>query len=153
MAGQLNHEDMVRQVPECFYRVSVKALICDEENRFLLVKEDNDFWELPGGGLDFGESPLEGLKREIWEEMKLKTTHISAQPSYFFTVKNHNNVFIANAMYETLLESFDFQPTNECKEIRFFSPKEVLKEVNVYPNVCAFAKLFQKEPSINSSNL
>lgn len=74
---------MASQIPECFYRVSVKALICDNQNRFLLVREDNGFWELPGGGLDFGESPIEGLKREIWEEMKLNTSYISAQPSYF----------------------------------------------------------------------
>ncbi|WP_339922361.1 NUDIX domain-containing protein [uncultured Cyclobacterium sp.] len=137
---------MEKQVPECFYRLSVKALIRDEENRFLLVREDNGFWELPGGGLDFGEFPLDGLKREIWEEMELKTNHISTQPAYFFTVKNHNNVFIANAMYETRLESFDFVSTNECKEIRFFSPDEVFAEKCVYPNVIAFAELYQKEP-------
>ncbi|GAB2988646.1 hypothetical protein GCM10027284_01510 [Cyclobacterium sediminis] len=137
---------MVSQIPECFYRVSVKALIRDKKNRFLLVREDNGFWELPGGGLDFGESPIEGLKREIWEEMKLSTSYISTQPLYFFTIKNHNNIFIANAMYEVQLESLAFQPTSECMEIRFFSPLEVYKELKVFPNVLAFAKIFEKEP-------
>ena len=133
-------------VPDSFYRVSVKALIRDKTNRFLLVREDNGFWELPGGGLDFGESPAEGIKREIWEEMKLKTTFISPQPCYFFTIKNHKDVFIANVIYEVGLASFDFQVTKECEEIRFFSPEEVYLEPKVYPNVSAFAKLFQNEP-------
>lgn len=144
---------MASQIPECFYRVSVKALICDNQNRFLLVREDNGFWELPGGGLDFGESPIEGLKREIWEEMKLNTTYISAQPSYFFTIKNHNNIYIANAMYEVQLESLDFQPTSECMEIGFFSSPEVYKELKVFPNVLAFAKLFEKESLDRSSKI
>jgi ADP-ribose pyrophosphatase YjhB (NUDIX family) len=142
---------MTNQIPECFYRVSVKALICDKQNRFLLVKEDNGFWELPGGGLDFGEAPKDGLKREIWEEMKLNTTHISAQPLYFFTIKNHNNIFIANVMYEVRLESLDFQPTPECMEVRFFSTTEIFKEKRVFPNVLAFAKIFEKEPSKSSN--
>jgi 8-oxo-dGTP diphosphatase len=43
-------------IPECFYRVSVKALILDDKKRFLLIREGNGFWSLPGGGLDFGEN-------------------------------------------------------------------------------------------------
>lgn len=57
---------------DCFYRISVKALILDSEKRFLLVREDNGFWELPGGGLDHGEEPHACLKRELFEEMGLK---------------------------------------------------------------------------------
>lgn len=60
---------MNQQIPNCFYRISIKALILDEEKRFLLVKEDNGLWELPGGGLDFKENPQEGIKREMKEEM------------------------------------------------------------------------------------
>lgn len=60
---------MKNHIPSCFYRVSIKALILDTDGRFLLIKEDNGFWEFPGGGLDFGEEPADGLRREIHEEM------------------------------------------------------------------------------------
>lgn len=133
-------------VPECFYRISVKALILDDQNRFLLVKEDNGHWELPGGGLDFGESPQEGLKREIWEEMRLETSYVAPQPSYFFTTPNHNGVFIANVMYETRMVNLDFVPSAECVEIGFFTSGQVFEEKYLYPNVRVFAGIFSAKP-------
>ncbi len=39
----------MEQIPNCFYRVSAKALILDKEKRVLLEKEDNGSWELLGG--------------------------------------------------------------------------------------------------------
>jgi ADP-ribose pyrophosphatase YjhB (NUDIX family) len=131
-------------VPDCFYRISVKAIILNDTNKFMLVKEDNGLWELPGGGLDFGESPQEGLRREIWEEMGLNTSFIAHQPSYFFTCINHKGVHISNVVYETRLEHEHFTPSPECVEIRYFSPEEVLSEKNMYPNVVAFAKILDK---------
>ncbi|MBU1246192.1 MAG: NUDIX hydrolase, partial [Patescibacteria group bacterium] len=59
-------------IPNCFYRISIKALIVDDKKRFLLVKEDNGTWDLPGGGLDFGEDAKSCLKREIKEETGLE---------------------------------------------------------------------------------
>lgn len=58
-------------------QTSVGALIQDNKGAFLVVKRaDNDdfypgFWELPGGGVDYGELPQESLKREIQEECGL----------------------------------------------------------------------------------
>ena len=40
-------------IPDCFYRIAVKALILNEEGKFLLTKEDTGLWNIPGGGLDF----------------------------------------------------------------------------------------------------
>lgn len=135
---------MILAIPECFYRISVKAIILNEENKFMLVKEDNGLWELPGGGLDFGETPQEGLRREIWEEMTLKTTFIADQPTYFFTCINLKGVHISNVMYEVRLEHERFKPTPECVEIRYFSREEVFAEENMYPNVVAFAKIIKE---------
>lgn len=137
---------MALSIPACFYRISVKAIIRNDANKFMLVREDNGLWELPGGGLDFGESPQEGLQREIWEEMRLKTSYIADQPKYFFTCINHKGVHISNVMYETSLEHEQFTPTPECMEIGYFSPKEVLAKKNMYPNVVAFAKIVEKNP-------
>lgn len=58
------------EYPDAFYRVSVKAVIRDERGYVLCVTEtERDMWELPGGGLDHGESVHDGLRRELSEEI------------------------------------------------------------------------------------
>lgn len=60
----------MKRIPNNFYRVSIKALILNKaRTKFAAVLEDNGYWELPGGGLDWGESPETCLRREILEEM------------------------------------------------------------------------------------
>src|SRR3990167_4523495 len=50
------------------------AIILDEQGRILLTERsiDDDFfpgyWELPGGGIEYGETPQQSVKREIREE-------------------------------------------------------------------------------------
>lgn len=135
---------MFQPIPDCFYRVSVKALILDPNFKFLLVKEENGLWELPGGGLDFGENPHEGLKRELLEEMALEVKWISDYPHYFFPAVNPKGQYIVNAVYATEVVHLNFQPSPECQEIRFFHSEEVLEiRESMYPNVLEFAKLYK----------
>ena len=54
----------IKNMPDCHYRVSVKALIVDEHGRFMLCKDSSGKWELPGGGLDHGEEPKAGLNEK-----------------------------------------------------------------------------------------
>jgi 8-oxo-dGTP diphosphatase len=59
------------------FAIAVKAFIVDDKKRILLIKRElNDvhrpgIWEIPGGRLDSGEDPVEGLKRETKEETGL----------------------------------------------------------------------------------
>ena len=129
-------------IPACFYRVSVKALVLDKEDRFLLVQEENGKWELPGGGLDFGESPQEGLIREIWEEMSLRVTKVDLQPSYFFPCTNPHGQHIVNVVYKTELEHLQFKPSKECVALGFFNSKSALALENYYLNVRVFAGIY-----------
>ena len=62
--------------PNSFYRVSVKALIKDSDDRVLVLKEDQDTWSLPGGGLDHGEDPKLGIMRELKEELGIEHLRI-----------------------------------------------------------------------------
>ena len=130
-------------IPNCFYRVSIKALILDEtRTKFLLVQEKDGVWELPGGGLDHGEDIHEGLKREIQEEMGLVVTSVAEQPMYFFSSHTRSGQPIVNALYETTLENLYFTPTDECIAARFFSVEDARNE-NLLPNVATFIEQFR----------
>jgi len=48
------------------FSIGVFGIIFDVEGRVLLChRRDYDLWNLPGGGLETGEAPWEGLIREV----------------------------------------------------------------------------------------
>lgn len=135
-------------VPECFYRVSAKALILNEErDKFLIMQESNGQWDLPGGGLDWGTSPQEDVEREIVEELSLKVLSVSGKPSYFYTNPKPRKsdperfIWCAYVLYEVELENLDFTPSDECVAIRFVD-KENLPQENVHLQVSNLADVF-----------
>lgn len=75
-------------------RVRVAALIQDPTGKILLVqqqKKQSGYWLLPGGGIEFGESGEEALKRELNEELSLTVSQMdflflneSIDPNCFF---------------------------------------------------------------------
>lgn len=58
-------------------QVVAKAIILDDEGKFLLLTRSQShpkyagFYDLPGGGIEEGEEPGAGLRREISEETGL----------------------------------------------------------------------------------
>ena len=70
--GHIFYEDSPQR-HDYLFRVSLKAVIFNENNEVLIVKEsDRDWWDIPGGGMDHGESIKEALARELKEEVSLK---------------------------------------------------------------------------------
>ncbi len=52
------------------FRVTVMAVIFDEHKRILLAhRSDSDYWNLPGGKMEKGETPWSALEREVKEEV------------------------------------------------------------------------------------
>lgn len=52
------------------FRVSLKAVIRNDRGELLIVKEKGHRkWSLPGGGLDWGETYEQAMKRELYEEV------------------------------------------------------------------------------------
>lgn len=136
---------------QCFYRISIKGIVIDSEGRILLTKEDNDKWEMLGGGLDHGEDPLTCLKREIREETGLSLTKIYPGPKYFITSQRiDNSSYIANLIYRIELKNLDFRPSDECQELRFFSLEDMKREYNnLFPNVQSLYNMLSKEVGNN----
>lgn len=56
-------------------RRAARAVVLDPSDRVLLInasdpaaRHTGDWWEIPGGGIDHGESPEDAIVRELWEE-------------------------------------------------------------------------------------
>lgn len=133
---------------DSFYRVSVKALILDENKRVLLIQEKNKKWELPGGGLQFNEGVKEALVRELHEEMGVHLTTLDSRPSYVWTQKREKNeeeaYFCMFLAYKATVDSFSFSQSNECIDSRFFN-REEMAGVELHLNLKNFIDLFRPE--------
>lgn len=56
-------------------RVSIKGMLC-RDGKVLALKSGNGIWELPGGGMDFGENVEQAFKREMEEELGFKSVRL-----------------------------------------------------------------------------
>lgn len=55
------------------FTIGIFGIIFDEQKRVLLChRRDYDLWNLPGGTMENGESPWDGLKWEVKEETGLE---------------------------------------------------------------------------------
>lgn len=137
--------------PDCFHRVTIKALVV-KDGKILLIKESPEMsgkWEIPGGGLDFGEEIQEGLKREVEEEMGVKVKFIEERPMYVWTWRYENWrdmdwYYSLVVGYKVELESLDFKATESCEEIGWFS-KEELEGIELSWQANGLKKVFNPE--------
>jgi len=142
---------MPTEIPNNYYRVSMKALILDATGKkFAIVLEDNGWWELPGGGLDWGESPEACIRREIREEMGLAVTHVAPFPSYYLIGQNMTGSWTLNLVFETKVKDLNFTPSDECQELQFVSPEEV-ESMNAFRTVKELGRKFDGKKHQNAN--
>lgn len=68
----------LNEIDDCLYRVAARILVVNK-NKVLLVKEaDDDWWALPGGGIDHGESIERTVTREIEEELGVSADEVQS---------------------------------------------------------------------------
>src|SRR5690349_1617301 len=100
------------------FRIGVFALIFNLEQKILLShRRDIDWWNLPGGGMEVGETVDEALCREVREETGLEVkveqlTGVYSKPQKQEVVLT----FLCQVIGGTL------QSTEEARESRYFTP-------------------------------
>ena len=92
------------------FRVSVVGLFIDNQEVLLLhqiTPPEPDCWDLPGGGLEPGETLFAGLKREIQEETGIEEFNIDQLLTVvegFFPQSDDQLLHTVNIVYQCSLD-------------------------------------------------
>jgi 8-oxo-dGTP pyrophosphatase MutT (NUDIX family) len=101
----------------------VKGVVI-RDGKVILVRNERDEWELPGGKLELSESPKECLAREIAEELQLAVVPESIVDSWIYNIASGVHVLVLtygcseSSQGEAVL-------SDEHKELRWFPLAEV----------------------------
>jgi 8-oxo-dGTP pyrophosphatase MutT (NUDIX family) len=105
------------------FPVSVKGVII-RDGKVVLLRNERDEWELPGGKLELSESPERCLAREISEELRLTIEPESILDSWIYTIVPGVDVLVLT--YGCLESSLDQAIlSDEHKELRWFPLAEI----------------------------
>ena len=100
------------------FQVFAAGVIFDQDDKILLVKSTYQRfhpWGLPGGSLDYGESPEDAVKREVWEE-----TGLIVEIKRFLLVKTWSPDRVG-LYYLCEITGGEIYPTDEVSEAGYFS--------------------------------
>ncbi|MDD4557087.1 MAG: NUDIX domain-containing protein [Alphaproteobacteria bacterium] len=104
--------------------------------------KDEVFYRLLGGGIEFGETSAETIKREFMEELGLDVEvqeRLDVEENLFtFEGKlGHEIVFLYNAKFkdEALYEKTDFEFLEEGATIETVGWVEISDDVLIYPEI------------------
>jgi 8-oxo-dGTP diphosphatase len=109
-------------------RVTVKALFQRENGEVMIAKSARDeYWELPGGKVEFGEQPEETLRREAEEELEIKDFEILRPLNLFsFEAKDSDGHWsFVVAVYLCRLYNEDLKLSDEHEETRWVKPENI----------------------------
>ena len=124
--GVIDHGPNATRKTDYLYRVSLKCLIRDEQGNVLVVKETGrDWWDLPGGGMDHGESLRSAIAREMKEEVNLVGDFtykvIDVDEPALLSAHSFWQLRLVFAVTPT---NYEFSAGEDGDEIAFINPKE-----------------------------
>lgn len=103
------------------FRIGVFAIILDERERVLLChRRDYDLWNLPGGALEAGEPPWQGVVREVKEETGLDVQVVRLAGVY--SKPDVNEVVFS---FECAVVGGSAVTTEEADRLGFFEPESL----------------------------
>lgn len=103
--------------------IGVFGIIVDEQGRVLLCHRcDYDIWNLPGGGLEKGESPWQGVVREVKEE-----TGFDAKVNKLIGVYSKPDKNGVVFSFECAVIGGSIKLNDEADKIEYFAPGDIPK--------------------------
>lgn len=112
-------QDFASRIIRPLFQVFAAAVIFDRNGGLLLVKltyQRIHPWGLPGGSLEYGETPEQGVRREVREETGWQ---IEIERLLFVKTWTPDRVGL---YYVCRIADGDFHPSDEVSEFGYFAP-------------------------------
>lgn len=103
---------LVNRLMHVYWRFSrgltlgVRAVVLDGDGRVFLIKHAyTKGWHLPGGGVETGETFLQALSRELWEEGRIELTAPPVLYGVFYhplySQRDHVTIYVVREFRQT----------------------------------------------------
>ncbi len=115
--------------PENYYRVSLKALIFDDQHRMLVCADADGTWSMPGGGWEHSEDYKKCIEREVVEELGARVTEVG-KLAFFYKGRTINGRPKLCLAFPVTIHDYNFKidpADDEVVEIRFATKEEFLE--------------------------
>ncbi len=126
--------------------VANKAVLVNQEGKILLVRDAGKLdhkgadgkWDFPGGRMDQGETPHEGLLRELQEELGLSLEHVQIETPIHVGLWGAggdvlNNPIVGIFYVVRLIGNPDIHLSSEHTELRWVDPRQDLPNSDPLP--------------------
>jgi ADP-ribose pyrophosphatase YjhB (NUDIX family) len=144
---ELQGDEQRLECPACGFvvyassKATAGALVQDDEGRVLLARRAHEpfkgCWDIPGGFLEEGEHPLDGLRRELREETGLEVEPLDFLGAWMDTYGGDSTAEATLNLYWTArVTAGEPAPADDVDDLRWF-PREELppREQLAFENV------------------
>ena len=119
--------DDLHDLKQPFYRVAIKALIFDAEQRLVVVINENGLAELPGGGWEAGESVQDCIAREVQEETGGVVVQVGSIQLVTRGTSKYGWPVMRLVLSVTLSDTTSLKPSNGMQDVRLVTKEEFLQ--------------------------
>ncbi|MFB6241413.1 MAG: NUDIX domain-containing protein [Candidatus Nanosalina sp.] len=112
-----------------FY-LAADALV-ERDGEYLMIQEGKEYvkgtWNIPGGGVEHGETPVEAVKREVFEETGLKVEEVEGLIGVFNSRSAEDGHPVLVLMFSSNVEDGEPEPEfdEEILDAEFLTEEEI----------------------------